>query len=133
MPAGAAVSGGRVRGAGSPELLSATVVALDDLWGSVAIRIQERLRDAASWDNGFAIAEAALGRRLEAGHSIARVAVESGYVDQSHLHRDVMAFTGMTPTAVAVAPWLAVDDIAWPTRGQIVKLLSKRALTARRK
>ena len=26
--------------------------------------------------------------------------------------RDVMAFAGITPTAVAIAPWLAVDDVA---------------------
>jgi hypothetical protein len=25
-----------------------------------------------------------------------------------------MAFVGMTPTAVAVSPFLAVDDVAWP-------------------
>jgi hypothetical protein len=24
-----------------------------------------------------------------------------------------MAFAGVTPTAIAVAPWLAVDDVAW--------------------
>ncbi len=52
--------------------------------------------------------------RLAAGHSAARVAAETGYADQSHLHREVMAFTGATPTAVGGAPWLAVDDVAWP-------------------
>jgi AraC-like DNA-binding protein len=58
---------------------------------------------------------------LAAGHAAARVAAESGYVDQSHLHREVQAFAGLTPTAVAAAPWLAIDDVAWPdtspTRG----------------
>jgi hypothetical protein len=44
----------------------------------------------------------------------ASVATESGYADQSHLHREVKTFTGLTPTAVAVAPWLAIDDVAWP-------------------
>ena len=51
---------------------------------------------------------------LAAGHAVASVAAQSGYVDQSHLHREVKAFTGLTPTAVGVAPWLAIDDIAWP-------------------
>jgi AraC-like DNA-binding protein len=51
---------------------------------------------------------------LAAGHAAATVAAESGYVDQSHLHREVQAFAGLTPTAVAVAPWLAIDDVAWP-------------------
>ncbi|WP_326686394.1 MULTISPECIES: helix-turn-helix domain-containing protein [unclassified Streptomyces] len=51
---------------------------------------------------------------LAAGHAAADVATESGYVDQSHLHREVKAFVGLTPTAVAVAPWLAIDDVAWP-------------------
>jgi hypothetical protein len=52
--------------------------------------------------------------RLAAGHGAALVAADSGYADQSHLHRDVVAFAGMTPAAVAVTPFLAVDDDAWP-------------------
>jgi AraC-like DNA-binding protein len=51
---------------------------------------------------------------LAAGHAVASVAAESGYVDQSHLHREVFAFAGATPAAVAAAPWLAIDDVAWP-------------------
>lgn len=52
--------------------------------------------------------------RLVAGGEAARVAADSGYADQSHLHRDVVAFTGLTPTTVVGEPWLAVDDRAWP-------------------
>jgi AraC-like DNA-binding protein len=164
--------------------LSGTVVALDDLWGREAVRIQERLRAAASWEDRFAIAEGVIARRQETGRSVdpevafawgqmaasrgrvrverlaaeagwsrkrlwspfrsqigltpkrasrlmrfdhaarllaaghgaaALVAADSGYADQSHLHRDVMAFAGMTPAAIAVTPWLAIDDIAWPS------------------
>ena len=51
---------------------------------------------------------------LAAGHAVASVAAEAGYVDQSHLHREVKAIAGITPTAVATAPWLAIDDVAWP-------------------
>ena len=51
---------------------------------------------------------------LAAGHDAASVAAQSGYVDQSHLHREVKAIAGVTPTAVATAPWLAIDDVAWP-------------------
>ncbi len=53
--------------------------------------------------------------RLAAGQGAALVAASSGYVDQSHLHRDVLAFTAMTPAAVVRQPWLAVDGIAWAT------------------
>ncbi|WP_433211390.1 helix-turn-helix domain-containing protein [Microtetraspora malaysiensis] len=164
--------------------LDGMVVALDDLWGREAVRTQERLREAGSWEDRFAIAEAVLARRgdagrtvdpevtfswgqmvasrgrvrverlvaetgwsrkrlwsrfraqvgltpkrvaqlvrfdhaahrLAAGHRAAWVAAESGYADQSHLHRDVMAFAGMTPAAVAVSPFLAIDDVAWPPK-----------------
>jgi AraC-like DNA-binding protein len=51
---------------------------------------------------------------LAAGHPAASVAAESGYVDQSHLHRQVRAIAGLTPSGVAGAPWLAIDDVAWP-------------------
>jgi AraC-like DNA-binding protein len=50
---------------------------------------------------------------LAAGHSAALVAADSGYADQSHLHHDVVAFAGVTPSAIAVAPFLTVDDVAW--------------------
>ncbi len=161
--------------------LGGRVLALDDLWGRDAVQTQEQLRAAGSWDDRFAIAEAAVARhsdaggavdrevsfawgqlvtsrgrvrierlaaelgwsrkrlwsrfrsqigltpkraaqlvrfdhaahRLAAGRDPALVAAESGYVDQSHLHRDVMAFAGTTPCTVAVAPFLAVDDVAW--------------------
>ncbi|MFB7493762.1 helix-turn-helix domain-containing protein [Streptomyces sp. NPDC056161] len=50
---------------------------------------------------------------LVAGQDAAGVAADSGYTDQSHLHRDVMAYTGLTPATVVDEPFLAVDDIAW--------------------
>lgn len=56
-------------------------------------------------------------RQLVTGLSAAQVAAEGGYADQSHLHRDVLSFAGTTPIALASAPWLAVDDVAWPGSG----------------
>lgn len=174
-PAAAAVLGG-------PADLNGTVVALRDVWGRDAVRVEARLRSAASWDERFTVAADVLGRRLAvgrpvdpevahlwrraragrgrvrvdalaaevgwsrkrlwarcrgqlgiapkqaarllrfdhaarllaAGHAAAEVATLSGYVDQSHLHREVREFTGLTPAGVAAAPWLAIDDVAWP-------------------
>lgn len=56
---------------------------------------------------------------LAAGHSAAVAAADSGYADQSHLHHDAIAFAAMTPTAVASAPWLAVDPVAWAAPGDL--------------
>jgi AraC-like DNA-binding protein len=166
---------------GAGHELGGSLLALDDVWGRGAARIEERMRAAPSWDERFAIAEDELLRRvcdnrsvdpevafawremvvsggqvrveevageigwsrkrlwarfrsqvgltpkraaelvrfdhaahrLAAGHGAAIAAAESGYADQSHLHRDAMTFAGVPPTAVAVAPWLAVDDVAW--------------------
>jgi AraC-like DNA-binding protein len=167
---------------GASPHLTGTVIALDDLWGRDAARLQERLHAASSWNERFTIAETELARRYEAGRAVdpevafawrrlarthgqvrisrladevewsrkrlwsrfrsqtgltpkhaarlvrfdhaahrlasgqspALVAAECGYFDQPHLHRDAMSFTGLTPAAIAVAPWLAVDDVAWP-------------------
>jgi AraC-like DNA-binding protein len=169
---------------GAESELSGVVLNLDDLWGGDAVRTQERLRAAKSWDDRFAVVEVALARRHDAGRAVdpevafcwgrmmdgrgqtrverlaaevgwsrkrlwsrfrsqigitpkraaqlirfdhaahrlaagqaaAAVAADSGYADQSHLHRDVMTFTGVTPATVASAPFLAVDDVAWPAR-----------------
>lgn len=168
----------------SPADLDGTVVALDDLWGREASRLRERLSEISSWQERFALTDALLARRhdagspvdpevawawqrivagrglvrvdglaaevgwsrkrlwsrfrsqiglppkravklvrfdhaahrLVAGEGAARVAADAGYADQSHLHRDVVAFTGVTPATVAGEPFLAVDDLAWPNQ-----------------
>lgn len=167
----------------SPADLAGAMVALDDLWGREASRMRERLGEAPSWGERFALTDALLARRREerlrmdpevvrawnrivvshglvrvgrlaaelgwsrkrlwsrfhsqigmppkhaarlvrfdhaahrlaAGEGAARVAADGGYCDQSHLHREVMTFTGLTPTAVAGEPFLTVDDTAWPS------------------
>ncbi|WP_243726966.1 helix-turn-helix domain-containing protein [Actinocrispum wychmicini] len=163
--------------------LRGNVVTLDDLWGRDATRLRERLHHARTWPQRFALIDAELSHRLNAGrtvdpevawawrqilaghgtarigdlaartgwsrqrmwsrfaaqigltpkraamlvrfdhavhrlirgHAPARVAADGGYADQSHLHHDVRAFTGTTPTAAANEPWLAADTTAWPT------------------
>ncbi|MDI5978854.1 helix-turn-helix domain-containing protein [Amycolatopsis magusensis] len=159
------------------------VVALDELWGRDASQVRERLGEVSSWQDRFAVIDAVLAHRWEAGQSVdpevawvwdriavrrgrvrveeladevgwsrkrlwsrfqsqigvpvkraarlvrfdhaarrlaggadaARVAADCGYADQSHLHRDVVAFSGVTPGAAAGQVWLAVDRIAWGT------------------
>jgi AraC-like DNA-binding protein len=51
---------------------------------------------------------------LAVGRDPAGVAADAGYADQSHLHREVVACTGVTPARLAEEPFLAVDDVAWP-------------------
>jgi AraC-like DNA-binding protein len=53
----------------SPEI-SGTVAAFADLWGRDAARFHEQLRAASSWDERFALAEAALAGRQAAGRAV---------------------------------------------------------------
>ena len=166
VPAGAALTDGRSRCARCHRESGGSAIALDDVWGRDAMRIEERLRATASWDDRFAIAEDTLAQTAagpEADPEVAfvwaqmlacrrQVRVEGvadvgwsrkrlwsrfraqvgltpgaaqlvqassmdvdsplgkrgdgsgdGYVDQSHLHRDAMAFAGVSPAAVAIA------------------------------
>ncbi|MBD0739053.1 AraC family transcriptional regulator [Streptomyces sp. CBMA29] len=52
--------------------------------------------------------------RLVAGHPPSHVAADTGYTDQSHLHRDTRTFTALTPAALAAEPFLTIDPVAWP-------------------
>ena len=56
--------------------------------------------------------------RLVAGQDAAAVAADTGYADQSHLHRDVVEFTSLTPATVIDEPFLAIDDVAWGWPGR---------------
>ncbi|MCP2356147.1 AraC-like DNA-binding protein [Nonomuraea thailandensis] len=51
--------------------------------------------------------------RLGTAASLAEVAAELGYADQSHLHREVLRFAGRTPGAIAADPLWTVDSVAW--------------------
>ncbi|RMI35720.1 AraC family transcriptional regulator [Nocardia stercoris] len=163
--------------------LACGAVVLDDLWGSDARRLGERLAETSGWAARFATVESALVARLrenrradpevawawhrlvttrgthrveslaaEVGwsrqrlwsrfgtqigltpkraamlvrfdHAVhrlvrgdrpAQVAADCGYADQSHLHREVGAFTGTSISSAATEPWLTVDREAWPS------------------
>ncbi len=83
--------------------LDSAVVALDDVLGRETARLGAQLGELSSWQDRFAWAGAWIARRW------------------SHLHRDVVEFTGLTPATVVDEPFLQVDDVAWgwprPPRG----------------
>lgn len=60
-------------------------------------------------------------RRLALGHPPARVAADCGYVDQSHLHREVVAFSGATPTTLAGDQEFAADHAGFARNGTFVQ------------
>jgi hypothetical protein len=98
--------------------LSGTVAALTDVWGREAALLHDQLRSAASWGERFALAEAALGRRYEAGRPadpeityawrritasrgrvrVDRLAAETGW-SRKHLWSRFRAQIGLTPQA----------------------------------
>lgn len=166
-------------GAGPAEL--DRTVRLAELWGRDAERLRDQLSETGSWDDRFALVEAAFARRisavpeadpevswawrqivrsrgqarveslaaecgwsrrrlwgrfraqvglppkraaklvrfdqaarrLAAGASAAEVAAGCGYTDQSHLHRDVVAFAGVTPGVLAGDPGFAAERSAF--------------------
>jgi hypothetical protein len=53
-----------------PADLDGAVVALGDLWGREASRICEQLGDVSSWEDRFALTDALLARRREAGSPV---------------------------------------------------------------
>lgn len=54
----------------SPADLEGAVVDLADLWGRDAARVEERLREARSWPQRFALAENLVARRCRAGRPV---------------------------------------------------------------
>ncbi len=54
----------------SPAELDGAVVPLEDLWGREASRIREQLGEASSWEARFALTDALLARRREAGPAV---------------------------------------------------------------
>ncbi|KAA5835274.1 AraC family transcriptional regulator [Saccharopolyspora hirsuta] len=50
--------------------LRGNVIGLDDLWGSDVLRLRERLNQAKSWQERFALIDAELSGRLRAGREV---------------------------------------------------------------
>lgn len=62
---------------GAPVGPGGSAIALDELWGRDAERIQDRLRTAGSWQERFVVAREEFGARVEAGPEVDR---EAAYV-----------------------------------------------------
>jgi len=77
--------------------LSETVVALEDLWGRDAARLEERLRQTTSWDERFAVVDRALSHRCGGGRTInpevayswAQILSNRGQVRVEHLAEEL--------------------------------------------